>query len=515
MTEIELKFLIDESGARKLRSRIKALPGLEGAPVNRTLRSVYYDTPDEALRRAGIALRMRRDGRSWVQTVKAKAVSHGGLQTAREAEAPAPGGTLNLNLIPDADLRQTVANLTEGAELHPVSETAIKRHLATVRINGTARAELAVDQGEIIAGEARGTLHELEIELKEGSVGALFDLAHTLLPEGGVTFSRMSKAARGYLLSREGHIDPPAAPRKARTVPLSPEQSSETAARDVLRECFDQIATNIEVIRSIDHDEGPHQLRVGLRRLRSAFSVFKPVIGNDEMARLNAEARWLGQEVGVQRDLDVAIVDLLEPEAAAHPGETGFPVLADILRQRGDANRTVLRRTLVGKRLHAFLFDLARFIEARGWLVASDFDQTARLARPVRALAGDAIGKRWKSARRHARDIETLDVEARHELRKELKKLRYAIEFFAPVLPQKRVAEFVSRLKSLQQVFGDLNDAAMAEALFTGADAPGATDPDAQRAVGWLLGTRIERAEHHWTEARALWSDLENTKPCW
>lgn len=515
MYETELKFLLDDAAVRRVRARIRGLPGLEAPPVTRTLRSVYYDTPDEALRRAGIALRMRREGRRWVQTVKARARRNGALHAAREAEASAPGGRIDLALIPDAALAAEIRKLTQDAPLRPVCETAMKRTLGRVQVNGSGAAELAVDQGEIIAGERAEPLRELEIELKGGGVAMLFDLAQTLFPEGGLAFSRLSKAARGYMLAHEGRIAPAPEPRKAQAVPLEPDQPVEIAARDILRECFEQIAANAEAYRASDDPEGPHQLRVGLRRLRSAFAVFRPVIGNAELARLNGEARWLGQVVGAQRDLDVAVIDLLDPEAEANPGDPGLPLLRSILLQRGAENREALRATLEGARVQAFLFDLARFIEARGWLVAEDYGQTARLSQPVSALARTALDKRWKAVRRKAADIETLDIEARHELRKELKKLRYAVEFFAPALPSKHVAPFVKKLKALQQVFGDLNDAAMAEALFAGPDAPGAGEAAAQRTIGWLVGTRMERAAHHWASARALWSDLESAKRCW
>lgn len=514
-TETELKFLLDADSARRLKARIRALPGLEGAPATRTLRSVYYDTPDQALRRAGIALRMRRDGRRWIQTVKARTRTDGALQSGREDEAPAPGGRLDLDLVADADLRAQLRALTDDAALAPVCETAIKRSLSIVAVNGTARAELAVDQGDIIAGDRAMPLHELEIELKDGGVAALFDLARTLFPEGAMTFSRQSKAARGYMLAREGRIGPPPAPLKARKVPLDPKQSVESAARDVLRECFEQISTNAEACRVLDASEGPHQLRIGLRRLRSAFSVFKPAIGGAEAARLSAEARWLGREIGAQRDLDVALRDVLEPEAAARPDDPGLDILRDILVARGAENRARLRATLESARTLAFLLDLGQFIETHGWRGSDQRGRADRLSRPVAKVGRKALDKRWKAVRKRAQGIETLDIAARHELRKELKKLRYAVEFLSPILPKKRVKPFVRRLKALQDVFGDLNDAAMLEALFDGPNAPGAGDPAAQRCIGWLVGTRTERAAHHWHDAKALWRDLERTGPCW
>ena len=112
--------------------------------------------------------------------------------------------------------------------------------------------------------------------------------------------------------------------------------------------------------------------------------------------------------------------------------------------------------------------------------------------------------------------METLDAEHRHELRKELKKLRYAVEFLAPLYPDKRIEPFLKRLKKLQDVFGELNDAATRQGdVCRRRRAAGGAMLTAQRAIGWLIGASQARAEHGWAGAKALWKDLEETKPFW
>ena len=296
MSEIELKFLLDELTSSELWARVKALKLANGSPKTRTLRSIYLDTPEHALKKAGIALRLRRDGRRWIQTVKTKAELHGGLSQVGEVENPAPGGRLCLEAIPDAAVREEVIRRVNGAPLQPVCETVIKRSASELSLEDGTRAELAIDVGEIHAGERSAELREVEIELLEGSPGGLFDIAHMLFPDGGLRFSRLSKAARGYLLAEQGWIDPPLAPRNAMEVALAPAQIAEQAARDILRECLDQIATNVVVVRKLDDPEGPHQLRIGLRRLRSAFCCLrsgaaKP--GNDAAQR-GSPLAWPG-----------------------------------------------------------------------------------------------------------------------------------------------------------------------------------------------------------------------------
>jgi len=515
MKEIELKFVVDEPATRQLRARAKALKMTAGAPKTRTLRSVYLDTPEHALKRAGIALRLRRDGQRWVQTVKAAGELHGGLSQVGELESQAPGGRVSLQTIPNPVVRDRVLECVDGQPLQPVCETVIRRtEIELAPENGT-RAELAIDVGEILADGRSAALREAEIELIEGGPRGLFDIAQALLPDGGWRFSRLSKGARGYLLAEEGRIEPELAPRNALVVALDSAQTTEQAARDILRECFDQIATNITVVRALDDPEGPHQLRVGLRRLRSAFSIFSSVLTCPEMERLNAETRWLGQEVGRLRDVEVVLNDIVRREAEAHPDEVGIAALANLLAPQADELRQSLRRTLADVRVQTLLLDLARFTETRGWLLPHDFGQTERLARPVSVFAGEAINRRWKKVAKRAHGLATLNTEQRHDLRKELKKLRYVVEFLSPLYPNKRVAPFVKRLKKLQTIFGDLNDAATIRAMFAEQAFNGAGNAASARAVGWVTGASQARADYAWTGAKALWHRLEGSKPFW
>jgi inorganic triphosphatase YgiF len=515
MNEIELKFLIDEAAARQLRARVRALKLASGAAKTRTLRSIYFDTAGHTLKHAGLALRLRRNGRRWVQTVKAAGELHGGLSQVGELESPAPGGRVSLQAIPNPLVRDRVVECVNGQPLQPVCATVIRRtEIALAPENGT-RAELAIDVGEILAEGRSAALREAEIELIEGGPRGLFDIAQALLPDGGWRFSRLSKGARGYLLAEEGRIEPELAPRTAQAVALDAGLTTEQAARDILRECFDQIATNIAVVRALDDPEGPHQLRIGLRRLRSALSIFSSVLACPEMGRLNAETRWLGREVGRLRDVEVVLNDIVRREAGAHPGEVGIAALADRLAPQADDLRRSLRGILAGARVQTLLLDLARFTETRGWLLPHDFGQTERLARPAAAFAGGAINRSWKKVVKRAHGLATLDVAQRHELRKELKKLRYVVEFLAPLYADRRVSPFVRRLKKLQTIFGELNDAATVKAMFARQASNGDGDPSSARAVGWVTGASLARADYAWNGAKALWRRLEGTKPFW
>lgn len=305
------------------------------------------------------------------------------------------------------------------------------------------------------------------------------------------------------------------APRNAKDVVLHAAQTAEQAARDVLLECLAQITTNVTVVIHLDDPEGPHQLRIGLRRLRSVFSVFRPVLQCEEMRRLSGEARWLGQEVGNLRDPDVIASDMLDPEAQLYPEELGFQVLAESLRHLTQERRRHLRAILVGDRARAFLVDTARFIEMRGWLDPLDIAQTQRLATPVKKLAIRALDTRWKKVIRHTGRLETLTGEERHELRKDLKKLRYPAEIFSSLFPARRTTPYLTALKKLQGIFGDLNDAATLKSMFTGTELSATTDISAQRAMGWMIGASQARARSAWAGAQSSWRELAKKRHFW
>ncbi|MEL6476063.1 MAG: CYTH and CHAD domain-containing protein [Pseudomonadota bacterium] len=517
MLETELKLDLDEVTERRLLRDRRLAVMSRGRPARRMLRSIYYDTVSRDLARAGMALRLRKEGRLWTQTIKLAQEMRGGLSRAEEHNCPAPGGRLVLDSIADAEVAETLRATLDGRALSPVFETRIRRITRIVDLPG-AVVEMAFDRGEILAGERVEPLSELELELVEGRVSGLYQLLRQILPPGAVRFSPCSKAARGMRLA-DGLPEPaPAeAPRRAAPVALTASQTAEEAARDILREAVAQISGNLAWLGTAEgkmDPEGLKQLRVGLRRLRTSLKVFRDEIGGAAATALAEEARWLAGEVGRVRDLDVVLAEIVEPEMARGE-EPGFRRLFNALQRSRQKARAALTETLAAPRVDGFVLDLTGFIEARGWLDGDDLAQTRRLAAPVCAVARRALDKRWRRTRKLARDMDSMDIEARHELRKDLKKLRYAIEYLRELYPEDSLKPFLKQLKRLQAVFGDLNDAAMAEAMFLGPDAVATSDPLAQRAVGRLIGSRIARSEAVWGEAQVRWQELGKTATFW
>ncbi len=513
MKELELKIEIDPAAADRLARSPAVLRFGEAEPETRTLRTIYYDTPDLALARADLALRLRHDGTTWCQTAKARRALLAGVSEAEESTVPAEGPEPDIAAIPEAAIRDEILAALDGAALAAAYETEMTRTTRRLALPHLGTVELALDLGEVRGGGRAQPVAEAEIELLSGSPRTVFEAARHLFPEGGVRPALETKAERGARLAAGETLAP--APRTARPVALSADMTTEQGARAVLSECLDQIAANIAVCAVSDDPEGPHQLRVGLRRLRSAAAVFRRALGGPALSGLDREARWLGHEAGRVRDLDVALADILEPLAAEMPEEPGMARLAAALETHAGEARGALRAALSGRRAWAFLVDLGEFVAARGWLDPADWEQTARLARPLAESAAEALEARYAKVLKRGAKIAELDIEARHDLRKELKKLRYAVEFCSRLFPEKAVKPFVKRLKELQSVFGSLQDSAMAEGLFRAGDGPAAEEVAAARAAGIVIGVSSERARHDWEAAKGLWKSFKGADPFW
>jgi triphosphatase len=517
MIETELKIALDEPAMAQLK-RSSALAELRLAP-RRTERlvSVYYDTADHALAAAGVALRLRRVGRSWVQTVKRRGESDGasGLFANREDERRAPGGRLVLQAADDDGALADVAAAAAGAPLAAVFETHVERVVERLRGPDGGEVELALDTGEIRAGEARAPIREAELELKAGEVAGLYAVARRLFPGGPVHFSTANKSARGYRLARGAASAEALEPRRAGTIEVDGATPVELVARDVLRDCMAQIAANMTVVAHDDAVEGPHQLRIGLRRLRTAFRLFGPSLGAESMAALSEAAKRLGRVVGRLRDADVLLEDVVAKATEGGLDAEARERLTAALQARREEVRAEVRRELAGGEATGFLFELGAFIEGRGWLSPSDYAQTGQLAQPVAEVAPAILEERLKKVLKRGRRIRKLDAEGLHALRKELKTLRYAVDMLGPIYKGAKVAGFLRSLKDLQDCFGSLNDAAMAQDTLTGAEAPAPGDPAAQRGVGWTLGTLAVRAERDRSGLFARWDELAAARPFW
>lgn len=464
--EVELKFDVEPASVARLR----AAPALAAAEArSEHSESLYFDTADGALRGAGVSLRVRRSGGRIVQAAKRKKSNPAGLFVREEWEAEVSRFALDLGAFRPGPVRRLLGKVDRGA-LKPVVRTRFTRTAWQVRHLGS-RIEVVLDEGTVAAGGRKAVLTELELELKQGKPAALFALAEELGRAAPLRLGAMSKSERGYALA-EGRLGKAA---KAEPVRLDPAASEAQAFEAAAFSCLRQFRLNEIALLDRPEPEALHQARVGLRRLRSAMSLFRPTARGKDYQHLREELRWFAGQFGDARNLDI-----LFAEDAPPPFAGDARLHAKVGKERDKAYRRVTA-ALNAARARALMLRLALWLELGGWRAKP------RAAGAASALAQRQLARQWHKVRRRGGALGTLDPEAEHQLRIDVKKLRYAAEFLAglyPVQPQAgRRSRFIAALKDLQEELGVANDARLATAVAARL-APGmAVPPEPQVSV--------------------------------
>ncbi|MTI43455.1 inorganic triphosphatase YgiF [Roseibium hamelinense] len=513
--EIELKLDISPDVLERVKKSASYEGFTAGRASTKTLQSIYFDTPDQALRDAKISLRVRKIGRSWVQTAKVGTGMNGPLSSPIEAEHPVKGAQLDFSVIEDPEVVEVLTRAIADKPLAPCFETVLKRttRILTAKSDGT-QIEVAFDSGEVKAGQRSTPLAEIELELKSGTTAPLFVAAREIIGQEPFRFSNYSKAERGFRFAG-GEVDDVKLPKLAQEVGLFADETVELAYREILRSCLSQIAHNRIVMLESGDPEGPHQLRVGLRRLRSAFRMFKPVLNPVSLEKLDKTAQSLAGEAGELRDLDVLTEEIVAPLSQHAPPGLKLDALLDHMNVVREDCRAALQTHMAAPDINGFLFDLAAYTETRGWLDPENFDQTALLAQSVRNFSKVALHRRWKKAAKYGARIDDLTIPERHDMRKALKKLRYGVEFFGSLYPASEIKPFLKRMKKLQDVFGYLNDVAMAEKLLVLPAPKKTSGTGIHQAVGFVIGWHEAQAHAMWSHAKEYWKDTKKTKRFW
>jgi len=518
--EIELKLLVDPGDLARVE-RHPALRGMRRWAARREhLATTYYDTPDFALAREGVALRVRRNGTRDVQTLKAEGIAAAGLHARAEIEWPlAPGGALDLAALDETPYRKLFARRRVRERLAPVFTTEFDRAARMVAFADGTAAELAIDRGEIRAGPRAAPISEAEIELKTGDAHRLFALARAIARDVPVRLGHASKAERGYALASGA----PATPRKSRPVALAGPLSAGAALRRIAFGCIAQMQANEEGLFAGKDPEYLHQFRVGLRRLRSCLGLAGLALGKEAVGPVTAEAKWLQNVLGPARDWDVFASETLAALARSVGADAGLKAFrarcVPVRRAHGAAARAAVQSerytALVLALGEQFAYDdLAGFGRAPQNAPAAATASRIGLAAPCTEFAAFALDRLDRRLRRDGADVPRAAPEARHRVRIAAKKLRYATEFFAPLYPGKRLAPYLAALESLQDILGALNDAVVAEGLLAEAAAARAA-PVPARADGLVRGWVAAIAANELGGYRRAWRSFAGAKPFW
>ena len=496
--EIELKLALPPG---QVAGFMKRMARRRSVPVQQDLVTRYFDTPDFVLSGQGVALRVRRAGRRWLQTLKTEGERQGGLSRRVEFEMPVRRGAPDWNRFPP----EAVAYVSEAlrAQLVPVFETRFHRTAWRVAGKRGAQIEVALDVGEVItlsginAGERRQPLCEIELELKSGQPDALFALALEWAGAFDCLPFDISKAERGVRLA---HGEEPA-PLKSVPLVLDDGMSVEEGFAAICQACLAQFQANLPGVLASDDIEYVHQARVALRRLRAALRLFRDVcvLPDDLLAGLDALAAALGPA----RDWDVLCDETLPAIAPRYPDADTWQRGMQALERRRLAVRTAMREGLNQAHPGAWLLAFQRWLLQHGWRSyrgegthpsgrtapeAQRFDQLA----PLDAWARRALRTGHRPIVRGARDFSRLAPAQRHALRIAIKRQRYAAEFFQGLFDGRRQARYLAVLRDAQDSLGQANDAHIASGLLVTALAE--TGPMGAFALGWLAARQAEMA---------------------
>jgi len=510
--EVELKLAVSSQDLRRLQRHPLVQRFSQGRAVTRTLDSVYFDTPESALARAGFGLRIRRSGPHRVQTLKGEGSAAGGLFERAEYEAPVEGAEPDLALVPDAALRARLVEILGARPLEPVFRTEFRRTRRVLR-DGDAEWTLDADQGEIVAEDARAPISEIELELRSGEPSRLFEFALLLQEQFDLLPSTRSKAERGYALMR-GESAPA---HRAEPVELARDATLEQALRVILSRCLVQVTANAPCAEEGVDPEGVHQMRVGVRRLRSAFASLAPVLPEEPTRTFRSELRWLGTQLGTVRDLDVFLLETLGPLDDRAARDPAFKRLREeALALRAECREVAVRETLRSQRYARLVLALGAWTSGQEWRNQPLSEDAARLFAPARDYASALLDRRQRKVRRLGARIAESD-EARHALRIQLKKLRYTGEFFRDLYPGGGAKKFLRGVARLQNALGHLNDVATAERILgtllqrLGPERGAAHD----RAAGYVEGWTAHVAERKLRRVDELWERFHATRPFW
>jgi triphosphatase len=499
--ETELKLAVaPEAMARVARHPL--LAPLRRGPSRRTrVTSTYFDTAGLDLALAGVSLRLRRDGRKWLQTVKGQAVkpAAGGMTARTEFEWPVTGGRLDPLRFATTPYRRTLGK-AERRGLEPQFTSQVMRTTIPLAFADSTMALLCIDIGEVRA-EVNGKslaapIHEIELELEAGDKARLYELASALAADIPLSLEPRSKAERGYALRNPPQLEPV----RAGDVALPSDAS------------LAQIEGNA---RGVIHDADPewiHQMRIGVRRLRACLSLARLMLATARIEPLRVELRWLAHALGPARDSDVFTLETLPAFTAAVRSSGGAGVLRAELRAlagQADARRRDARALACAAVGSPRFLRLVLAAAALAETPVAGSPDPATLALPARQIARPLLKRRHRALLALGSDLAHAAPEARHAARLAAKKLRYATEFFAPLFPRPRTRAYRRALTALQEELGAWNDAKVAAEL--AGELAGAASPAAAAFNGWAAAQASARGD----ALDAMWLTFARARPFW
>ena len=476
--EIELKFFTTESGFKSSQE----WPALAAAPKRRNAQRLitqYYDTEDADLERHNMVLRVRKQGRSHIATLKWNGDFSGGMFERGEIEAVSPGPEPDPGLF-EPEYAAMLAEIVQGKALLPIYETDIRR--ITRRVTSeSSDIEVAFDAGFIRAADQTSPVREIELELKSGNPAELFRLGMALAESYPVRLGIQAKSQRGLQL-RSGA--PPSVIRAASSLEGNP--TVDDAIGALINACMAQFIGNFPAFELGDAVAAVHQMRVAMRRLRAVLKLFRRGFPCAEFTGFGSQAKQIAATLGEARNWDVFLQMLRDGPAAAFPEQPGFAPIFAAAEQHRAAACEAIRNLLASPETTCFVLSIQAFVARRGWRNALSGDALARLTEPARLFAGANLHRMHGKLLKRGKHLQSLPPHQRHEVRISLKNIRYAADLFGGLFEnRKELRDFLRHTAKLQDLLGSYND------LITAMDMLGKFDSSGQSenyAAGIIAG---------------------------
>ncbi len=482
MTSLEF-CLPPEDASRLLRSGpLAKLP--RPRPV--TADQVWHDTASGALEAEGMSLSEQRGAWRLQRMHPNAALWPPGTPPPLLAEGQAP-----------ADLGRALPG-----PLIPVA--AFKGRQRVIPLGPEAAGSLT-----LIEGMLRGITQERPIcrIVLDGPADQVEALSSQLAGTARLSVPRSTLAGEAIALAR-GHAIPPR--REG-----APEVASGTTLADAIAIVFSHLADVIlagsATVAEGDSSEPVHRMRVAVRRLRSALSVFHRAADGPVPQNVKQALRGLAGRLGTARDWDVFLEGTGQTVAAAFPEDPRVAALLAAARRQRSIAYHDLARYLEGPEFRQLELGLVQLAALRPWQAAADEEHAAMLAADAETFAGSLLHRRRNRMLAPGADIEDLPVNDLHAIRKEGKRLRYAAEFFALLFSRKLTRRFIDRLAELQEELGHLNDGAAAGLLM--ARLPGGADR--AYATGIVAGFVAARNQDSRCRISRAWVKFRKQEPFW
>lgn len=470
--EIELKLLLAPADNAELR-RHPLLAGV--ATRTQQLTAHYFDTPDLHLLRHGAGLRVRKEDGLWVQTMKAGGSVQSGLHQRNEWQGPVSRpwpqlGKLRKLIGNEQHWREVLSVKGLNDRLEALFEVVVQREIWLLAY-ASSQIELVLDCGHIVRKGQQVAINEIELELKHGAPEHLFALAMQLLERLPLQLSNVSKAERGYALCRQSGTQAV----HARPVVLEAGATLVHARRAILHNCLEQVQANQLAVIHTDDPEALHQMRVGVRRLRSALKLFEPVAPCP--ASMHNDWRWLAQVLGAARDWEVLGSATLARIQASPGGPGALHDLPALVQAQVKVHRQQAALALQSPQYTRLQLEIARWLlqgaahsGAADGAADNDGDGDGHgdddsMAVTAYTYAQKTLHGLHKKLLRRARKMHDNDPASLHSTRIAAKRARYALEFFRSLYRGKALRQYLATLATTQETLGQHNDLVVAERL--------------------------------------------------